>query len=337
MAEASPWPSARIGADPPSPARVPALAGGGRFGTARSPRCRACGSRHGQEQTHSFLYPARDDGDDDHQQGFLRRRGSPEADGRARVPAYAHRPHDVRRLVGLLGPVSEPCPCFRVLLATTSTTSLEPQASDRTDPLVRSRTPMRADETSWPYNDPGGDEPDWATGDGHPSWPANGNGQDWTAGDDSWPATAMARTGRPATTAGPATATATGTGRTGRTVRTIPAGPPVASARTGRPATTAGPALATAAPPCHTVRTTPAARPATARTGRVPVAGPPRHGGNRRPQRTRPPRADGAATAGAGGVRVPASGGPGRRAQRSGPRGGGGPGPGAAVLRGRFR
>src|SRR6516162_512570 len=47
---------------------------------------------------------------------------------------------------------------------------------------------MRADETSWPYNNPGGDEPDWAAGDGHPSWPANGNGQDWTAGDDSWPA-----------------------------------------------------------------------------------------------------------------------------------------------------
>ena len=47
---------------------------------------------------------------------------------------------------------------------------------------------MRADETSWPYNNPGGDEPDWAAGDGHPSWPANGNGQNWTAGDDSWPA-----------------------------------------------------------------------------------------------------------------------------------------------------
>ena len=47
---------------------------------------------------------------------------------------------------------------------------------------------MRADETSWPYHNPGGDEPDWAAGDGHPSWPANGNGQDWTAGDDNWPA-----------------------------------------------------------------------------------------------------------------------------------------------------
>ena len=46
---------------------------------------------------------------------------------------------------------------------------------------------MRADETSWPYNNPGGDEPDWAAGDGHPR-PANGNGQDWTAGDDNWPA-----------------------------------------------------------------------------------------------------------------------------------------------------
>src|SRR5215472_4982905 len=64
---------------------------------------------------------------------------------------------------------------------------------------------MRADETSWPYNNPGGDEPDWAAGDGHPGWPADGNGQDWrygedhpsspvggagqnwTAGDDSWP------------------------------------------------------------------------------------------------------------------------------------------------------
>lgn len=87
---------------------------GGRFGTARSPRCRACGSGQGQEQTHSFLYPARDDGDDDHQRGFPRRRRSPEADGRARVPAYAHRPHDVCRPVGPPGPVSEPCPRFRV-------------------------------------------------------------------------------------------------------------------------------------------------------------------------------------------------------------------------------
>jgi hypothetical protein len=188
---------------------------GGRFGTARSPRCRACGSGHGQEQTHSFLYPARDDGDDDHQQGLLRRRGNPEADGRARVPAYAHRPHDVCRPVGLPGLVSEPCPRFRVPVTGTgevlrpaglgparrydrwrrchisrprppahrarppahgdrqpatresphdrgqatararragphasvirpgsraSTTRLEPQASDRTDPLVRSRT-----------------------------------------------------------------------------------------------------------------------------------------------------------------------------------------------------
>ena len=171
---------------------------GGRFGTARSPRCRACGSGQGQEQTHSFLYPARDDGDDDHQRGFPRRRGSPEADGRARVPAYAHRPHDVCRPVGTPGPVSEPCPRFRVPItragevprrptggeparryarwrrfpisgrrppahadrqpatcgsphgrgpagiitpgSRASTTSLEPQASDRTDPLVRSRT-----------------------------------------------------------------------------------------------------------------------------------------------------------------------------------------------------
>src|SRR6266550_2389583 len=47
---------------------------------------------------------------------------------------------------------------------------------------------MRADETSWPYNNPGGDEPDWAAGDGHPSWPASGDGQDWTAGDDNWTA-----------------------------------------------------------------------------------------------------------------------------------------------------
>ena len=47
---------------------------------------------------------------------------------------------------------------------------------------------MRADETSWPYPNPGGDEPDWAAGDGQPSWPGDGNGQDWTAGDDSWPA-----------------------------------------------------------------------------------------------------------------------------------------------------
>src|SRR5215831_3084338 len=47
---------------------------------------------------------------------------------------------------------------------------------------------MRADETSWPYHNPGGDEPDWTAGDGHSSWPGDGNGQDWTAGDDSWPA-----------------------------------------------------------------------------------------------------------------------------------------------------
>src|SRR5215470_13430683 len=47
---------------------------------------------------------------------------------------------------------------------------------------------MRADEASWPYGNPGGDEPDWAAGEGHPSWPAEGNGQNWTAGDDSWPA-----------------------------------------------------------------------------------------------------------------------------------------------------
>src|SRR5947207_1169737 len=42
---------------------------------------------------------------------------------------------------------------------------------------------MRADETSWPYNNPGGDEPDWTAGDGHPSWPANGNTQDWPRAD----------------------------------------------------------------------------------------------------------------------------------------------------------
>jgi hypothetical protein len=157
----------------------------------------ACGSGQGQEQTHSFLYPARDDGDDDHQQGFLQRRGSPNADGRA-CSRLHHRPHGVCRLVGLPGPVSEPCPRFRIPIARAdevprrpvgrelarrcarwprcpisrprppahgdrqpatraathdrgpadiirpgsraSTTSLEPQASDRTDPLVRSRT-----------------------------------------------------------------------------------------------------------------------------------------------------------------------------------------------------
>src|SRR5215831_17364725 len=45
---------------------------------------------------------------------------------------------------------------------------------------------MRADETSWPYPNPGGDEPDWAAGDGQPSWPADGIRQDWAAGDDRW-------------------------------------------------------------------------------------------------------------------------------------------------------
>src|SRR5205809_5163308 len=45
---------------------------------------------------------------------------------------------------------------------------------------------MRADDPSWPYQDPSGDNPDWAAGNGHPSWPAGSNGQDWTAGDDSW-------------------------------------------------------------------------------------------------------------------------------------------------------
>jgi hypothetical protein len=126
----------------------------------------------------------------------------------ARVPAYAHRPHDACRPVGLPGPVSEPCPSFPVPVTGTdevlrpagrgparryarwrrchisrhrppahgdrqpatresphdrgqaaararragphanvirpgsraSTTRLEPQASGRTDPLVRSRT-----------------------------------------------------------------------------------------------------------------------------------------------------------------------------------------------------
>src|SRR5207344_1529330 len=53
---------------------------------------------------------------------------------------------------------------------------------------------MRADDTSWPYHDPGSDAPDWAAGGngqdwtaGDDSWPG-GNGQDWTAGDDSWSA-----------------------------------------------------------------------------------------------------------------------------------------------------
>jgi hypothetical protein len=38
---------------------------------------------------------------------------------------------------------------------------------------------MRADPAGWPYQDPGGDDPDWTGGGDHP---------DWTAGDDGWPA-----------------------------------------------------------------------------------------------------------------------------------------------------
>jgi hypothetical protein len=38
---------------------------------------------------------------------------------------------------------------------------------------------MRADPAGWPYQDPGGDDPDWTGGGGH---------RDWTSGDDSWPA-----------------------------------------------------------------------------------------------------------------------------------------------------
>jgi hypothetical protein len=38
---------------------------------------------------------------------------------------------------------------------------------------------MRADPAGWPYQDPGGDDPDWTGGGDHPHW---------TSGDDSWPA-----------------------------------------------------------------------------------------------------------------------------------------------------
>src|SRR5215469_16602769 len=53
---------------------------------------------------------------------------------------------------------------------------------------------MRADPASWPYNDPGSDDPDWTGGGDHPnwtagddSWPGGATGPNWTAGDDNWP------------------------------------------------------------------------------------------------------------------------------------------------------
>src|SRR6516165_4572427 len=53
---------------------------------------------------------------------------------------------------------------------------------------------MRADPASWPYNDPGSDDPDWTGGGDRPawtagddSWPGGATGPNWTAGgDDSW-------------------------------------------------------------------------------------------------------------------------------------------------------
>jgi hypothetical protein len=50
-------PSARIGADPPNLAHVPPVAGNGRFGTTRLPHGRACGSGHGQGQSHRSPVP----------------------------------------------------------------------------------------------------------------------------------------------------------------------------------------------------------------------------------------------------------------------------------------
>ncbi len=63
---------------------------------------------------------------------------------------------------------------------------------------------MRADPAGWPYQDPGGDDPDWTAGDDswpargaspgwpygedHPSWPAGTTDPNWTAGNGSWPA-----------------------------------------------------------------------------------------------------------------------------------------------------
>jgi hypothetical protein len=61
---------------------------------------------------------------------------------------------------------------------------------------------MRADDASWPYHDPSGEDPDWTPAGGrsgwaagidhpsdidHPSFPAGGNGRNRAAGDDSWP------------------------------------------------------------------------------------------------------------------------------------------------------
>src|SRR6516165_12427108 len=52
---------------------------------------------------------------------------------------------------------------------------------------------MRADPASWPYNDPGSDDPDWTGGGDRPdwtagddSWPGGATGPNWTVGDDSW-------------------------------------------------------------------------------------------------------------------------------------------------------
>lgn len=101
----------------PGSGHVPPVAGNGRFGTARSPRGRACGSGHGQEQRTVLMYPARDDGDDDPQPGLPRRRGSPTATGHARGCARPHRHHGVRRRVGGPGRVGRRRPRCRAPVA----------------------------------------------------------------------------------------------------------------------------------------------------------------------------------------------------------------------------
>jgi hypothetical protein len=56
---------------------------------------------------------------------------------------------------------------------------------------------MRADPAGWPYQDPGGDDPDWTGGNDHPdwtshddNWPPGGAAPGWPYGEDhpSWPA-----------------------------------------------------------------------------------------------------------------------------------------------------
>ena len=181
---------------------------------------------------------------------------------------------------------------------------------------------MRADETSWPYNNPGGDEPDWAAGDGHPaarqrqrpgldhgddSWPANGNGQDWTAGDDSWPVNGN------------------GNGQDwpyGEDHPSYPAngnGQDWTAGDDKWPVNGNGPAW----PYGEDHPSWPPA--ATPRTGRAPVADPSRHGGSRRPHCTTTPacrRHRRRQRAPVARVRVPANGGPDGAQQRPGPRGG---------------